>query len=252
MDEEILLQRKLLDAANKSYHSSIYTYTNFLSINELAVYHSMKSKLSFVHSETFGGSGACERQIVQFGSEEELGYAGSYPITLLHVEPLTPKFAESLNHRDYLGALMNLGIQRELIGDIIVNEKDAYIFCVNHIADYIISNLSSVKHTHMKVSVCDDITPDSISYNLSDIELIAASARIDAVVASIAKISRSQCNELFTAKKIYLNGLCMENKSCQLKQGDILVIRGIGKFIYDGCGSETRKGRVYVKLRRYN
>ena len=92
---------------------------------------------------------------------------------------------------------------------------------------------------------------DIIKPELKDIEIIAASPRIDAVVASITKMSRSQCLELFSSKKIYVNGLCMENKSSQLKEGDILVIRGFGKFIYNGSGNETRKGRVYVKLQKY-
>jgi RNA-binding protein YlmH len=251
MDEETLLRRKILDTANRSYQSNIYTYTNFLSISELSVYNAMKKDISFVKSCTFGGNDACERQVIQFGDEETLGYAGSFPLSLLEVLPLTPKFAESLNHRDYLGALMNLGIQRELIGDIIVNEKSAYIYCIDHISEYIRDNLTSVKHTNVKINICEDLSIGEFSRELTDIEVIAASPRIDAVVAALAKISRSQCNDLFTSKKIFLNGLCMENKSCQLKENDILVIRGLGKFIYKGCGNETRKGRVYIKLQKY-
>ena len=250
MDEVVLLKRKLMDAANKSYNSGIYTYTNFLSINELSIYHSMKNDLSFVHSETFGGNESCERQVVQFGDKENLGYEGTYPISLIKIEPLTPKFAEELGHRDYLGALMNLGIQRELLGDIFIKEKEAYVYCLSHISDFISDNLESVRHTHVKVTIFNDDF-DIIKPELKDIEIIAASPRIDAVVASITKMSRSQCLELFSSKKIYVNGLCMENKSSQLKAGDILVIRGFGKFIYNGSVNETRKGRVYVKLQKY-
>ena len=250
MDEVVLLKRKLMDAANKSYNSGIYTYTNFLSINELSIYHSMKNDLSFIHSETFGGNESCERQIVQFGDKEILGYEGIYPISLIKIEPLTPKFAEELGHRDYLGALMNLGIQRELLGDIFIKEKEAYVYCLSHISDFISDNLKSVRHTHVKVTIYNDDI-DIIKPELKDIEIIAASPRIDAVVASITKMSRSQCLELFSSKKIYVNGLCMENKSSQLKEGDILVIRGFGKFIYNGAGNETRKGRVYIKLQKY-
>ena len=251
MDEETLLKRKILDTANRAYQANIYTYTNFLSISELSVYNIMKDKLSFIHSESYGGNPSSERQMIQFGDEESLGYKSEYPIALLLIEPLTPKFAEKLDHRDYLGALMNLGIQRELIGDIIVHEKNAYVYCVSHISDYITDNLSTIRHTHIKASICDPSVIDSFTRELTNIEVIAASPRIDAVVSSIAKISRSQCNELFAAKKIFSNGICTENKSYQLKNDDILVIRGIGKFIYNGCGNETKKGRVYVKLQKY-
>ena len=210
----------------------------------------MKNDLSFVHSETFGGNESCERQVVQFGDKENLGYEGTYPISLIKIEPLTPKFAEELGHRDYLGALMNLGIQRELLGDIFIKEKEAYVYCLSHISDFISDNLKSVRHTHVKVTIYNDDI-DIIKPELKDIEIIAASPRIDAVVAGITKMSRSQCLELFSSKKIYVNGLCMENKSSQLKEGDILVIRGFGKFIYNGAGNETRKGRVYIKLQKY-
>ena len=86
---------------------------------------------------------------------------------------------------------------------------------------------------------------------LEDIRIIAASPRIDAVVASIAKLSRSSSGELFSSKKIYVNGQCIENKSMHLKPDDILVIRGKGKFIYVGDESETRKGRTYLTLKKY-
>ena len=116
----------------------------------------MKNDLSFVHSETFGGNESCERQIVQFGDKEILGYEGIYPISLIKIEPLTPKFAEELGHRDYLGALMNLGIQRELLGDIFIKEKEAYVYCLSHISDFISDNLKSVRHTHVKVTIYND------------------------------------------------------------------------------------------------
>ena len=236
MDEETLLRRKILDTANKSYNQNIYTYTGFLGLSELAIYNSMKKELQFAYPSTFGGSESSERQIIRFGSPE--------------ISPLTPKFAQELEHRDYLGAIMNLGIERSLIGDILIKEKDAYVYCMNHIAEFITDNLTTVKHNHVRATVCDEI-PDIIRPVLTEFEVIAASARIDAVVASITKLSRSSALEFFSAKKVFLNGMNIENNSAQLKPGDILVIRGFGKFIFDGCGNETRKGRVYVHMRRY-
>ena len=72
MDEEILLKRRLIDTANKAYRQNIYTYTNFLSMSELDTYYRTLPELSFIHSEAFGGSASCERQIVRFGSPDDL------------------------------------------------------------------------------------------------------------------------------------------------------------------------------------
>ena len=123
MDEETLLRRKILDTANKSYNQNIYTYTGFLGLSELAIYNSMKKELQFAYPSTFGGSESSERQIIRFGSPEIFGYDDSFPISVLKISPLTPKFAQELEHRDYLGAIMNLGIERSLIGDILIKEK---------------------------------------------------------------------------------------------------------------------------------
>lgn len=250
MDDTTLLKRKIMDTANRAYSQNIYCYTNFLSISELSVYHNMQKELSFITSKTFGGSPACERQVIQFGSEKDFGYEDMFPIDTLCVTALVPKFAEALNHRDYLGAILNLGIDRSLIGDIVIKDCAAYIFCINHISDFIIENLTKIKHTNVKCSICT-LTVGDIAPSFDDIEIIAASPRIDAVVAALSKLSRSKVIELFTSGKIYVNSLCCQNHSAQLKSGDILVIRGLGKYIYEGNGSETRKGRVYVQLKKY-
>lgn len=250
MDDDTLLRRKLMDTANRAFTQNIYTYTNFLGLNELSLYYSMEKELSFIHSEPFGGHQSCERQIIQFGSEKELGYTGTYPIDLLCVRPLIEKFADVLSHRDYLGALMNLGIERSLIGDIFIDGHTAYIYCIHHIAGFITENLHMVKHTHVNCSQ-SDVQPPNTAPILGEVEVIAASPRLDAVVASLTNLSRNSVLELFRTRKIFLNGRCMENNSSLLKMGDILVIRGNGKYIYDGEGSQTRKGRVYIRLKKY-
>lgn len=250
MDETTLLIRKLKDTAKRAYKQNIYTYTGFLGMSELDIYYKIKNELSFIHSECFGGNPSCERQIIQFGSSDDYGYEGHYPITLVRITPLTPKFAENLNHRDYLGAIMNLGIERTLIGDIIIKEKTGYVYCMEHISNFLIENLTKIKHTNVKCEVCDNSINET-SAELENVDVIAASPRIDAVVAVLTKMSRNAVIELFRTKKIFVNGLCTENNSGQLKEGDILVIRGNGKYIYDGCGNATRKGRIYIRLRKY-
>ena len=79
MDEEILLKRRLIDTANKAYRQNIYTYTNFFSMSELDTYYRALPELSFIHSEAFGGSASCERQIVRFGSPDDFGFDEPYP-----------------------------------------------------------------------------------------------------------------------------------------------------------------------------
>lgn len=251
MNEEELIKRKIIDTANQAYKTNSFAFTNFLSLAELSIYHSLSKELNFIESKCFGGYESSERNIIRFGSKENLGYSLDFPIKLIKISPLTPKFSEKLNHRDYLGALMNLGIKRELLGDIVIKDLDAYLFCLDHISDFIIDNLDKVRHTNVKLEIIEDANLEGIGSKKEALELIAASARLDAVVSSITKLSRSKVKDLFLSKKIYVNGLLNENVSYKLKDKDVLVIRGIGKFNFLGNGKETKSGRVYVHLEKY-
>jgi RNA-binding protein YlmH len=258
MNTDDVLKGRLKDLANKAYNKNIYTYTNFLSSSDLEVFYSIAASLKYIDYQMYGGREGCDRLIICFGSREFTGYECDYPITTLHIAPLLDKFSEELSHRDILGALMNLGIEREMIGDILLKEashtgkkSNAYIFCVSSIADFIIENLTRIKHTSVKVSVCpEEMLPD-ISLKKEEITFIVASPRIDAVIAAITKLSRNNVVTLFREKKISLNNRICENNSYMMKAEDILSIRGYGKYAYKGTGSETRKGRIYVILDKY-
>ncbi|MBQ4284389.1 MAG: hypothetical protein IJB96_10745 [Lachnospira sp.] len=250
MDNISLLKRRLTDTAKRAYSQGNYTYSSFLSMSEIAIYKTMSKELEFIKSDTFGGYPNAERQVIQFGDSTEFGYVGTYPIDVIKVEPLSAKFSQNLTHRDYLGAILNLGIERHLIGDIIIRENEAYVFCLKRISEFIIDNLDTIKHTHVKCSL--SWAPlEILRPNFEELDVIAASPRIDAVVSALTNKSRSAVVELFKTGKIFVNSFSCQDHSKQLKEGDILVIRHVGKFIYDGSGNETRSGRVYVHMRKY-
>ncbi len=253
MDETQIIKARLKDLAARAYKQNIYTYSNFLNLSELDILEDIKHELSYVDFSTYGGSLMCERQMVGFGSVEMFGYDGQWPINIVLVEPVLEKFSDELNHRDFLGALMNLGIERSVIGDILVkNGKRAYIFCMDNIARFVADNLNKIRHTNVKCTILpigqelEDLKPQ-----LVDLSFIVAAPRFDAIVAAATKLSRSEAVNLFRAKKITLNGRINENNSMVLKDGDIFSVRGYGKFQFCGTGGETRKGKIYVHLKQY-
>lgn len=112
------LKKRFLELAEKSYRQNIFTFTGFLSMAEQeALFEAMNTQKGYSFS-LWGGSEGCERQMARFGSPEELGYEELYPIETLKVSPLLEKFADNFTHRDFLGAVMNLGIDRSTVGDI--------------------------------------------------------------------------------------------------------------------------------------
>ena len=148
--------QRIKELAERSYNNGVFTFTDFLSAAELSDYYEKEREVSFAHPVLFGGCDIAERKMLRFGNPSDLGYGQAFPIVALSVEPLAAKFADDLNHRDFLGALMNLGIKREVLGDIFVKGNKACVFCKEDIADYIIENLVRIKHTSVKVSRTED------------------------------------------------------------------------------------------------
>lgn len=249
-EEEILLKRKIEDLARRCYETNQYLFTGFLSLSEQAVFHEMEQELSYVDYDLWGGPVGCERKMIRFGSMDQLGYEEDYPVSCITVKPLMKKFAENLTHRDYLGALMHLGIERSVLGDIILREEAAYIICTDKMVEYVAENLDKIRHTSVYCTVTKDMPPETMPVFLTQ-ELIVSSCRCDSIVAKAWQMSRNQSLALFRAKKIFVNGRQYENNSGLLKEEDIVSVRGFGKFIYDGVVQETKKGHVRVKIRKY-
>lgn len=248
MDE--LFRKRMKDLAMQAYNKGIYTYSSFLSEAEISDIYGMEREIDFIGFTLFGGFEDSTRKLVRFGSLEQLGYDEVFPISCVEIVPVNMKFGEELSHRDYLGALMNLGIERDTIGDILIKNKKAYVFCLNKIADYILKNLGKVRHTFVRVT-CTEQIPEDIKLSLADEVLLISSERIDTIVAHFTKLSRNAAVELFREKAVLVNGRVYENNSGILKVGDIVSVRGYGKMIYDGIETTTKKGKLRVKIKRY-
>ena len=124
--EELMLQKHLIDLSETAYKRDIVTFSDFLNLNELNILHSTPKNMFSANYETYGGYEASERQMVAF-LPDALYYEYSYPVSVLKIVPSAPKFAEQLTHRDYLGAVLNLGIERCKIGDLSRSKLTGFI-----------------------------------------------------------------------------------------------------------------------------
>lgn len=240
------LKKRFLDLADRSCRQNLFVFTGFLSLAEQDVlYRAAAETGAFVSLN--GGAEHAERRMARFGNPQELGYEEPFPIACLLVEPLLEKFADSFSHRDFLGAIMNLGIDRSTTGDIFIDGKKAYVFCTEAMAPYLAENLEQVRHTHVRCRIVDDIK-SLPARKLAAREENVASLRCDGIAASVWKLSRSQSAELFRQKKVFVNGRLQENNSCLLKPGDVVSVRGYGKFIFQGEKHTTRKGKLVVGI----
>ncbi len=241
--------RHLTDLYRRAEKQNSYVYSGFLSPAGQAAFLAAPPRGTVAYAFE-GGAPAAERRILVFGSENDFGYPPEPPIAVLAVRPASAKFAEALSHRDYLGAILALGIERELVGDIIVREKSAYVLCLEQIADYICTNLTEVRRTAVRVTAETGEVPE-LAPVLKEEQLNVASERLDAVIAAFCGLARGKAEELFAAERVFVNSLPEKRGDRRLREGDVFSVRGFGKGIYGGIAKETKKGRYYVSVKRY-
>lgn len=249
MDKDEFFLKRIRELANLSYQRDIVTFSDFLNLNEQNMVNSLKQQFPQVVMETFGGYENAERQMVAF-HPDALAFTWEYPVDCLKIEPKALKFSEPLGHRDYLGALLNLGIDRSVIGDILVQENVAWFFCHNKMTGFFLENLCRVRHTNILITKVED--PDEFPIpKLEAVSGTCASVRLDALIALAFKASRSSMISFIEGGQVFVNGKLITSNGYEPKEGDIISVRKKGRFIFDGVSHQTKKGRCSVRILRY-
>lgn len=253
MDKDLLFEKRMKDLANRAYNRDIVLFTDFLNLDELHKIHNLLPKDFPVTVHTFGGYDFAERQMaaflpdaLSFLPEKEL----DYPICCLKIQCLSPKFAQRLTHRDYLGALLNLGIDRSLLGDLMIGDGEAYCFCKNTMGNFIMDNLTRVRQTTVQAVLTAD-TGELPQPVLKEIQGTVASVRLDALTALAFGESRSKIIPYIEGGKVFVNGRLVTSNGYTPKEGDLISVRQKGRFIYEKILHQTKKGRYGVLLKRY-
>ena len=177
---------------------------------------------------------------------EELGY----PFQAVEICPRNIRFAEDLTHRDFLGAVLNLGIERSRTGDILLEEHRAYLFAQTEIAELVSRELSNVRHTPVK---CRLTELEGVEYvpRTEAVRGTVSSVRLDSLLPLAFSSSRSRLSGLIEGAKVFVNGKLITSNGYQVKETDLISVRGMGKFRYIGTGGKTKKNRLSVEIERY-
>ena len=170
-----------------------------------------------------------------------------FPITCL---TFTFRKEDRLTHRDFLGSFMAMRLKRETIGDIITADGIAQAFVTEVAAKLILSSVSKIGRVGVKVS---DSEPFSIEVRqeFQEISGTVASLRLDCIVSAAAKISREKAAVLIRSDRVSLNHFPAASVSREVSEGDIISVRGCGRFILDKINGTTKKGRIHISLRKY-
>lgn len=254
-----LLERRFAELSRTAYQRDIITFTDFLNLNEQNILHMLPKDRLCTRVVSFGGYGIAERQMAAFIPDAlYLRYGKSvlesneigYPFDAVRISPLSRKFSEELSHRDYLGAILNIGIERSKTGDILTSGGEAIVFLHKDMTDLVCSELTRVRHTSVRgevVPVADiDYTPE-----YEEIRGTVASVRLDSLLSVAFSSSRTKLTGLIEGARVFVNGRLITSNGYQPEEGDIISVRGMGKFRFESSGARTRKNRVSVIIYKY-
>lgn len=245
--DELLLKKRIAELRKRAEFSYRTEYTDFLTLSELET---AKTVVNGCNYRFFGGMEETERKMLCIAHEDIEITDDLFPITGILVTPKSIKFSENFSHRDVLGSVLGLGLQRDVIGDIFVNEKEAYILCTKQISDFILENLSKVRHTNV---ICNRISAEETSFKkeFKVVEHTVSAIRIDTICAAAFSVSRSSASAAISAGKVFINGKEILSPSSVVKEDDVISFRGEGKARLKQIGGLTKKGRISVILERY-
>lgn len=258
MNEKDILISHTLDIKEKCADNSVITSTSFLSVDEISTVKTAERQLA-QYADTFyyGGYEDAERCIAVF-VPKFMGIADiekylkenedENPICILRLKK--DKFT-NLSHRDYLGAIMGLGIKREMTGDIKVSDEGAEVFCLKSIASFLLENLKKSGRGSVEGKI---VSVAEMKQGMEKTEIkfySVASLRLDNIVSAVFNLSRSAASEAINKGVVYINSSqCLKNDFI-LKQGDKIVLRSKGKAVLDEIIGENKKGRMHINIKRY-
>ena len=248
--DDRLLISKVLDQVSLCMKSHEMKYTDFLDPYQLNLCEKVISKLTDVSYEIFGGYIEAERKLIiiypNYISKEDI----TLPFCLLKIYSRN-KFSSSLGHRDYLGALLNLGVRRENMGDIVIHEEFAFVFVLKKVADYVQSQLNRIRKDPIEILQCSLNEFTSPKQSIKEINTTVSSLRLDSIASAAYGISRTKILPFIRGDKLRVNWEIVADPSFIVKEGDTISFRGHGRVKLNQVYGTTKKGRIQINICKY-
>ena len=253
-DEERFLMRHVEDLARAAEGRGIARYSGFLSDREQDLARAALNRADVPESDHHfeGGWPGAERKLLCLEPE---GCYHASPLCCVKLTCRTLSGAALPGHKDYLGSLMGLALKREALGDILLPADapgTAYAFALEPAAKLICRELCQAGRTEVSTRLLE---PEEIpAFPVPERQLLTAtvsSLRLDSVLSVGFSLSRSKAAEAVTSGKVQVNWADWQKPDRQVVQGDVLTLRGLGKCVLEEVGNQTKKGRVFITVKRY-
>ena len=247
--EDKVLLAKLWDKINAGMRKNIIANTGFLSLRELEMARFLFGELEGLYS--FGGFDEAERKMLVYLPEYldvDALMGEDSPVVCLRA---TFYQGDSPSHRDFLGALMGAGIAREAVGDICVGNGSCDFFITREIAPYILQNFDSAGRTKLHLEQIPLELAQIPQPETKEIRDTLASLRLDSVISTGFRISRSSAAQHIVAGRAAIDGLPCDKPDKLVTEDVKISVRGLGKIKLKAVSGQTKKGRISIIIERY-
>lgn len=240
------------DLAERSFRQGFPLFSDFLTTSQLQVLSGMLHTWDGVKVSFWGGSYDCEYVMAGFFPAGYPECESSYfPIDILHITT-SQNGDKTLTHRDFLGAIMNLGIERSKIGDLRIAEGDAYVCCHRDFSIYIIENLSFVGHESVTCHRIEEEHAKLPGRQYEEYTRSIASPRLDNVISAATGVSRTKAAQFIRQGLVIINHKECSSVSFHCRDDSLITVRGFGKFrIMIPENSYTKKGKQKIIIYKY-
>ena len=246
--EDKLLFAKVLDKLASAQKKRQPAHTDFIDPARCSAFmQTLMSKRRDVIIGAFGGWEDAERKMIGFFPQDDEDTA-DFPISPIAVT-YNEKFSKAPTHRDYLGAVLGLGLDRVKIGDICLSGTGAVMYVSNEVADYIAETLNQVGRTAVKAKKTAQSEEETSGLEKAGQEkrITVASLRLDGVLSAAFNLSRGKVAALIENEKVFINWKAAK-KTQLVSEGDTLTIRGMGRVTVDAVEGRSKKDRVVLAV----
>lgn len=245
--EDRVLVNELLDYSKACMDQYTFRHTDFLDPRQQKITEEILRLQKSVSFSFHGGIEDSERAVciihdVNYELKEE-----DIPITILSIT--WSRSSKRLSHRDFLGSILGCGIKREKVGDIILDEDRAFVACLSDISKFLLYNLSKVGSTAVNVTETDEAQKKEEKVKV--ITSTVASLRLDSLIATGYGVSRAKAVETVKSGKVKVNWEETDSSSKEMKQGDVISLRGKGRIVLEEVSGTTKKDRIRIVIKKY-
>ena len=246
-DDDKLLLRNVQDKISLSEKYFLPKFTFFLDERQCWLVKSVLDNSNFDNYFLYGGFDNAKRKMLAVAPPYSYVDFPKFPISALN---FTFRNIDELTHRDFLGSLMSLNIERKTIGDIIVGDGQAVVFIYEAVATMVLENVKKIGRVGVEIHQ-GEAAEIAVKQEYKEIKGTVASLRLDGIISLALNISREKASLLIKNKGVVINYETQFSVSTTVKENDIFSIKGFGKFTISSANGISKKGRIHITILKF-